>query len=238
VRRLLAGLLDLIFPPRCAGCGRVLGDDGLPPFCPACQAEVRLLQSPLCTRCGAPFDGGDADHLCGACLADPPGFTLARSVGRYESVLLDAIHRFKYGGDTALGRALGRFMTRHPCPGMEIDADTRIIPVPLHVNRLRERGFNQALILARELARPGGQTVDFLSLKRRHATDPQVRLGKNARRRNIRGAFVVTRPERIADRRILLVDDVYTTGSTVGECARVLMAHQAAEVAVLTLARA
>ena len=238
MRRLLAGLVDLIFPPRCTGCGRVLGDDDRPPFCPACQAEVRLLRSPLCTRCGAPFDGGAADHLCGACLTAPPGFTLARSVARYESVLLDAIHRFKYGRDAALGRALGRFMTRYPCPGMEIDADARIIPVPLHVDRLRERGFNQALILARELAWPGGQTVDFLSLKRRHATDPQVRLGRDARRRNIRGAFVVTRPERVADRKILLVDDVYTTGSTVGECARVLLAHQAAEVAVLTLARA
>ena len=215
-----------------------MNDETPPPFCRSCFAEIRFLRSPICSRCGDPFDGAGEDHLCGDCLTVPPFFSIARSVGRYESVLLETIHRFKYGGETNVGAALGRFMTQYPCPGMNVGAYDCLIPVPLHPGRLREREFNQALILANELARPFRLKVDFLSLKRRLATDPQVSLGKTARRENVRGAFIVARPERIAGRKILLVDDVYTTGSTVGECARLLMDQQAEDVAVLTLARA
>ena len=238
MRRLFNGLVDLLFPPRCIACMNVLTDDDRPPFCRPCLAAIRFVRSPLCTRCGAPFEGTGEDHLCGDCLSAPPAFTIARSVARYESALLTSIHRFKYGGKTAVGKALGRFMARHPAPGLRIEAYTLVIPVPLDVGRLREREFNQALILAGELARPARRPVDAVSLTRRRGTDPQVRLGRDERRKNIRGAFAVTRPDRIAGRKILLVDDVYTTGSTVGECARVLMDHQAEAVAVLTLARA
>jgi ComF family protein len=120
----------------------------------------------------------------------------------------------------------------------DMKAFERIVPVPLHRKRLRERGFNQAVILARQLSKRFDIPLDFTSLRREIFTQPQVGLGREARSANVHGAFAARHPERIAGRRILLVDDVYTTGSTLEECTRVLIRAQAEAVVVLTLARA
>jgi ComF family protein len=159
-------------------------------------------------------------------------------LGQYENVLMDVIHRFKYGGKISLGERLGELMAKFTYPAFDLADYSLIMPVPLHPRRLRQRGFNQAVILAGGISRRFPIVLDFLSLKRIVFTEPQVGLGKDMRERNIRGAFSVADKGRIKGERIILVDDVYTTGSTVKECARILMKNKAEKVAVLTLARA
>jgi len=170
-------------------------------------------------------------------MAERP-YAVARSVGRYEETLMTAIHRFKYQGRTGIGEVLGGIMADFAGGIWDMKAFERIVPVPLHRKRLQERGFNQAVILARILSKRFDIPLDFISLAREVFTPPQVGLGREARSANVHGAFAVRHPERIAGRRILLVDDVYTTGSTLEECARVLIRAKAETVAVLTLARA
>lgn len=235
--RFVRGCTDVIFPPLCLLCGEAPLDRDIP-FCADCLSRIRRIATPLCERCGIPFDtrGGD-DHLCGDCLASRPSFAVARALGIYESVLLDAIHRFKYRGKVVTGELLGRFMAAATYHGLDIPDYSLVIPVPLHRKKLRQRGFNQSLILAREIAKAFGLPLDFTTLKRHLDTTPQIALGREMRRKNVRGAFRVVDSQRLKGERILLVDDVYTTGSTVGECARALLKSGADRVGVLTLAR-
>ncbi|MDQ5988648.1 MAG: hypothetical protein CSYNP_04409 [Syntrophus sp. SKADARSKE-3] len=178
------------------------------------------------------------DHLCGECINHKPAFSMARSVGQYKAALLEAIHHFKYGGKTAVGESMGRMMAAHPFPAINARDYSLIVPVPLHPKKLRERGFNQSAILAKALSGQYAIRIDFMSLRRLHYTEPQVGLGSKERERNVRKAFAVDKPDKVEGERILLVDDVYTTGSTLRECARCLMDAGAERVAALTLARA
>jgi len=159
-------------------------------------------------------------------------------VAVYAGGLLRAIHDFKYRRQPGLGRGLGRLITDNNYAGIDPEGFDIVIPVPLHVRRLRERGFNQSLLLARTVATACGIPVDFLSLRRVRDTPPQTLMGRKERQANIRGAFAVVRRDRLRDRQVLLIDDVYTTGSTLAECARALLDGGAARVGVLTLARA
>ncbi|MEW6335230.1 MAG: ComF family protein [Thermodesulfobacteriota bacterium] len=235
----LEGIADLVFPPRCMACGMILALQGPLPFCPPCSEGIRLIRSPLCPRCGVPFpctDGGD--HLCGECLATPRPFAVARAVGLYEETLLTAIHHFKYRGRIGFGKVLGGIMADFAGSVWDMKVFSLIIPVPLHKKRLRERGFNQAVLLARTIAKRFDLPCDVITLRREVYTKPQVGLGHPERAVNVQGAFAVRKPERTAGQRILLVDDVYTTGSTLAECASALLDAGADSVAVLTLARA
>ena len=239
MKEILTGIADLIFPPRCITCDDLMERHGPLPFCPSCLDRIRFIRSPLCPRCGVPFpvtEGGD--HLCGDCLTAEKPYALARAVGQYEETLLTAIHRFKYRGRTGIGEILGRIMADFAAGIWDMKVFERIVPVPLHRKKLRERGFNQAVILARELSKRFDIPLDFTSLRREVFTPPQVGLGREERSANVHGAFSARHPERITGRRILLVDDVYTTGSTLAECARVLIRANAEAVTVLTLARA
>jgi ComF family protein len=236
---MLQGMVDIIFPSRCPTCQTLLQDRRNVSFCSTCATRIKTIRQPLCPVCGLPFPREEgSNHLCGDCLLSPKAFIAARAVGFYEATLLEAIHLFKYQGQSALGEILGRRMAEHDYPDFQISTCTLIIPVPLHVKRLRERGFNQSLILAKAIARQYAIPLDFTSLKRHIYTQPQVSLGKMDRQANVRGAFVMKKPGHLAGEKILLVDDVYTTGSTLNECARILVKNGAAEVAVLTLARA
>jgi ComF family protein len=238
LKRFVQGLADLVFPPRCMACGILLTGPPDESFCPACFSLIRFVAPPLCPCCGIPMAGAGANHLCGDCLVSRPPYAIARAVARYEAVLLDAVHVFKYKGKITTGEILGKMMADHVYPGFSIADYSLIVPVPLHPKRLRERGFNQAVILAREISKRFSIPLDFLTLRRHAFTEPQVSLGKEQRTANVRGAFVVKDEKKIQGQKIILVDDVYTTGSTVKECAGALMKHGAAEVAVLTLARA
>jgi len=235
----LQSLADVIFPPTCLSCETVLHEGGTKPFCEACAEKISPISPPLCTLCGSPFPApGGIDHVCGDCLKEPPSFDLARSAGRYDGPLLEAIHRFKYRSRTTAGVLLGRWMAARPWPGFRPADYDLLLPVPLHAGRLRQRGFNQAVILGRAVAASLSIPFDTAALQRGGHRDPQVGLGRRERRANVRGAFVASLPGRIAGKNIVLLDDVYTTGSTVRECARVLKKAGAAGVAVLTLARA
>jgi ComF family protein len=239
LHEILTGIADLIFPPRCITCGAVLEEHGPLPFCPPCTAGIHFIRSPLCPRCGIPYPVTEGeDHLCGECLATTRPYAISRAVGRYEGTLLTAIHLFKYQGKIGIGKLLGRIMADFAGTQWDMRVFSAIMPVPLHRKRLRERGFNQAVILAREVAKRFSLPLDFMTLRRKVFTAPQVGLGKEDRSANVRGAFLVRKPQKVAGRRILLVDDVTTTGSTLRECASALMHEEAEAVAVLTLARA
>ncbi len=236
---MISDLADILFPPRCIICGGSPERGGKAPFCSDCLRKVSFIKPPLCTCCGLQFaDTGGANHLCGDCLSKRPFFSTARALGIYDTILLDTIHLFKYGGNILVGERMGRVMAGHRYDSLSISEFSLIIPIPLHPKKLRERGFNQSLVLGREIAKKFSIPLDFDTLIRKNDTKPQVNLGRSERMKNVKGAFMVRQKERIEGERILLVDDVYTTGSTVNECARVLRAAKASDVAVLTLARA
>jgi ComF family protein len=240
MRRLWDAALDLIYPPTCCACGQ---PNRQPGFCTRCRTAITAPGSPLCSVCGAPFGTrGEADHCCARCLIRRPRFGRARACAIYDAAdtaehpLKVVLQRYKYSRDVSLAPALGSLLAeRAPLPLSVYDL---IVPVPLHPERLRWRGFNQALLLAKQLARMHALGLDPFSLERVRPTRPQVDLDEGERRRNVAGAFCVTRPERVRRRRILLLDDVYTTGATVNECSRILRQAGARSVDVLVLARA
>ena len=237
-------LLDWLYPPRCRFCReRIIGSDE-ECFCPSCRKRVRLVSHPLCLLCGRPFlDAGGEDHLCGACIARRPRFIRARSWACYptdeteDNPLRAVLQRFKYGRKVSLGKPLGRLLARG-CPdffpGHSFDA---IVPVPLHPKRLRWRGFNQAVLLGREVSRLWRIPMDSFILFRSRETPPQTQLAEEERRRNVRRAFLPNPEKALEGKTLLLVDDVYTSGATVNECSRALLDAGAKEVHVLTLAR-
>jgi ComF family protein len=232
-------LVDLVFPPLCHACRELLPDGGEPMLCSACLAAATPLLSPLCSCCGRPFaDFGGGDHLCGNCLTAPPPFAMARGALLFAGTTRDLIHQFKYGGRVMLRRPLALLTAGHlDSYAVKFGADL-IVPVPLHKRRLRQRGFNQAVLLGEVFAARWDLPLQRNNLQRSRWTEPQVNLTAAARAENVKGAFTLAEPDLINGKRILLVDDVYTTGSTVKECSRVLNRAGALDVAVVTVARA
>jgi ComF family protein len=229
-------LLDALLPPLCLGCGEIVAIPGA--LCAACWPRFSFIGEPHCPRCGTPFarDIGK-DALCAACLARPPRFRRARSVLVYDQHSRRLILPLKHGDRTDLARACGRWMARAGT-GLLNEAEL-IAPVPLHWRRLFMRRYNQAMLLARAVARdaPGRLAPDLL--RRKRWTGSQAGLKANERRRNVRQAFDVPRRWRaeIDGKVVLLVDDVLTTGATIDACVRALMQAGARYVDVLTLAR-
>jgi ComF family protein len=246
-------LRDALFPRRCLGCRAFLPEpDGpaapdliaplRPHLCRTCREGIVAVSSPLCPRCGIPFKGGQGgDHLCGHCIEAPPVFRKARAAFVYDRTAVELVQGLKYRNRLQLAGPLGRVLRRAYEHGWQGDPVELVVPVPLHAARLRERGFNQAEILVRRWHDPApaatAPPVAAGVLHRTRATAAQAGLGRQARERNIRGAFEVAQPRAIEGRRLLLVDDVFTTGSTAEECARRLLAGGAERVDVLTLAR-
>jgi ComF family protein len=213
--------------------------------CECCIRLIERIPEPICQLCGVPLQLTDhvGSERCRACAESPPCFGRARAIARYRpgisedgQVVPSIIRRHKYGRDQSLWRALAQ------CLGESLplnigDYDV-VIPVPLHRRRLRWRGFNQAALLGFSVARKMECTLDVTSLVRIRDTPPQTSQDSAQRRHNVRGAFVVTHSRRIANRSLLLVDDVMTTGATLDECARTLITAGARRVDVFTLARA
>lgn len=238
-RELLNDVSNIIFPPQCLFCADIINPQGSQVFCSLCRKKIRFITDSFCPVCGAPFlDSPAGIHICGNCLENKPYYNRARAVACFETVIMDAIHKFKYGHSISTGNALGIFMAGFSFPDIDFSEHPLLIPVPLHIKRLRERGFNQSLLLARELGKKHKLPVNFSLLKRCKFTLTQTGLNKAAREKNIKGAFVVADRKKVAGNKFILIDDVYTTGSTVNECAKVLLKAGAQEVTVLTLARA
>lgn len=235
LRRELIGLADLCFPSVCPLCRHSLQTSAI--FCCSCLEAIIPVVSPRCTRCDLPFAAEDgSDHLCQSCLLDPPPFLWAKSVGLYDETLRRAVQRFKYEGDFNLDRPLAVLMKDALQEPLDAFRPDLLLPVPLYVTRLRQRSYNQALLLARSLGRSRQLPVPSRLLLRIRPTPPQIGLKAAQRRRNLRDAFALNRP--LQGERVLLVDDVMTTGATARECSRTLLAGGASEVAVAVLARA
>ena len=215
-------LLDLCFPPRCAACDAL----SEAPFCATCAHSLYPVESPMCPLCGTPFDGG-VDHLCAACAAHPPPFARARATLRYGGEVQRALLRLKFAGRPDLARRLAPYLP--PLPACDL-----VVPVPLGRRRLAQREYNQALLLARA-AWPRAP-IDPYALSRTYDTPPQASLKGAERRRGLRGAFLAVE-RRVGGKRVVLVDDVLTTGTTAAECARALRRAGAVRVEVVTLAR-
>lgn len=237
--RLAQEVVLVIYPSTCAGCSSPLDSERSGPFCSACLQTLELVSEPYCPTCGNPYaTEGPAPHLCGDCLGGVHFFDRARATGFYLGLLREVIHRFKYGGQTFLARPLAKILAASAKELAGLHNIDLIVPVPLHSRRLRQRGFNQAALLARHLGSALKISVDYASLKRSRWTEPQTGLTRRQRAANVKGAFDLIRPEKIEAKSILLVDDVFTTGETVNQCVRALKKDGGAkEVVVLTVAR-
>ncbi len=238
LKAFLAAALDVIFPPLCHVCREFIPDAGELHICTACRERMPPIRAPLCVVCGIPFMGAGQDHICGSCSKTHPSFDLARAALGYEGPGRDLIHAFKYRNKTHLRRPLGLLMIQELPEFILAGRHDLIMPVPLHRKKLSSRGFNQALLLGEILSQRFRIALDRHNLRRIRWTEPQVNLSAVDRRTNVKGAFAIHDPALVNGRRVLLVDDVLTTGSTVEECAKVLKAAGAAGVSVITVARA
>ena len=238
----LRAILDFVLPPRCLICSVSTSGASLPWVCQPCWDAVAYVTPPTCAQCGqplaAPPEGiATTTHRCGACLLTPPTYDRARAVGLYQGVLRDVIHAMKYQRIYGLVRPLGDLLHQHFLTHWSEPPPAALVPVPLHRSKLRWREFDQALALARHLSQ-GVEVPLWTDVLIRHRPTPsQVGLSAAERRRNIRGAFTVQKPECCAGKALLIIDDVYTTGATVQECARLLRQAGATHVDVYTVAR-
>lgn len=233
-RRIGRAIVDGVLPPRCLACGATVAEPNA--LCSQCWASMTFFAPPWCAKCGLPFPHPmGADAVCAACARERPSWDRARAALRYDKHSRHLVLALKHGDRTHLGPALGRWMHR---AGAELlDGADLIAPVPLHWTRLFARRYNQAGLLAHAVHAAGGPPVAPDWVTRRRRTPSQGRLGPAARARNVRGAFALRAGRSIKGKRIVIIDDVLTTGATVEECARVLRRAGAAWIGVLTLAR-
>jgi len=236
LRAALRVALDVALPPLCPSCRAPLGDGvGL---CAECWSKLSLIEPPYCARLGIPFTYDPGPGLLSMeAIANPPAYDRARAAVRYDDIARALVLSFKYGDRLDLAPMMGRWMAR---AGRELIAEAdALLPVPLHWRRLWARRFNQSAALAGTISDIGGVPVLHGALKRVRATPQQVGLSKTERADNVQGAFRVPADEKahVAGRRLVLIDDVLTSGATVDTCARALLRAGAAHVDVLVFAR-
>ncbi len=234
----LDSLADFLFPPLCHICHAFIPDAGKLHICPECLGEIQFISEPACEICGTPFFGAGDSHICGRCLTDRPFFDLARAAAVYGGGVRQMIHAFKYDRKTHLRRPLALLTISATAGFISEEKPEIILPVPLHVERLRQRGFNQAVLLGELISREFRIPMERRTLLRLRRTMPQVALSVAERMENVKNAFGLSKKAKIEGRKVLLVDDVFTTGSTVDECSRILKKSGVARVCVLTVARA
>ena len=233
--RVAAAALDTLYPPTCLACRAATAAHGA--LCPRCWSAMRFIERPFCERLGTPFEQDLGDGLLSPqAMADPPVFARARAVARFEDgPARTLVHRLKYSDRSELARPIGRWMAR---AGGDILAEADLIaPVPLHPMRLWRRRFNQAAMLAREVAHETGKPCEPAALLRVKATPSQVGLSRTQRAENVQGAFRVAERAQVRGRNVVLIDDVLTSGATVNAAARVLLRAGAGRVDVLVFAR-
>ncbi|HEX8527406.1 ComF family protein [Allosphingosinicella sp.] len=227
-------IVDFALPPRCPGCGAIVGDEHS--FCLECWSQLAFLGEPCCLRCGLPFEhGGGGPAECGACLADPPRFDRARAAVGYGEIPRKVALKLKYGGRPGVAETMARLMARHLEPG----GGTILAPVPLHRWRIWKRGYNQAGLIASALARRSGEPASLDLLQRTRSTPYLRGMSPRERALAVRGAFRVAPKLKplVAGRSVTLVDDVFTTGATANACALALRKAGASHVSLICWAR-
>jgi len=231
-------LLDILFPPLCHLCRSFIPQAGVLHICPDCLAQISFITDNFCPTCGVPFAAPSLQpHRCGPCLLHAPPFDSCRSATLYDGPVRELIHRVKYDGKGHLALPLGLLMADVLDDFRREAAPELIVPVPLHKKRVRQRGYNQSQLIAEELGKRWQVPVSVGNLQRLRWTEPQTALPAGERKVNVLGAFGVKYPERLEGRRVLLVDDVLTTGSTVRACAAALEEADVAALHVATVAR-
>ncbi len=228
-------VLDIALPTLCIACREPVAGDGV---CAVCWTKLSFIAPPFCPRLGIPFvyDPGPG-LLSMEAIADPPAYQRARAAVRYDDVARRLVHALKYQDRTDLAPAMGRWMAR---AGDEVLADADVlVPVPLHWRRSWSRRYNQSGALARSIRKQTGVPMAADALRRIRPTQQQIGLNRSERARNVQGAFKVSRDmvHEIQDRRVVLIDDVLTSGATADACARALLRARAAQVDVLVFAR-
>lgn len=235
LRRLGRTVVDGVLPPRCLNCGTTVGEPQS--LCGTCWAAITFFAPPCCAVCGLPFAHPMGEGaICGDCARRHPSWDIARAVLRYDRHSRRLVLMLKHGDQTHLAAAFGRWM--HRAGGEVLAGADLLMPVPLHWTRLVSRRFNQSALLAQAIRGAGGPPIAADWLVRQRRTPSQGTLGPLARARNVRGAFALRRGRSVIGKRVVLIDDVLTTGATAEECARVLRRAGAAHVGVLVLARA
>ena len=244
VKAASSSLFSLLFPSDCRICRSPLTTIASLPVCEPCLAQIVPLEGLLCRVCGeklfSTVMNGEDGALCGMCRRTQPHFRRAAAYGAYEGALRDLIHLFKYKGTRPAGKLLGSLLNQ-AVAAMTLPDSLIVVPVPLWSGKRNSRGFNQAEAIARtfmDFQTSSSIQLDTSILVRTRETASQTGLTRHQRRANVRGAFSVWKPEKVKGRSILIVDDVMTTGTTAGECARVLRRAGAKEVFVATVARA
>jgi competence protein ComFC len=227
---LISGFLNILYPSQCPACGNPSDIFRTSPICSGCWSKIKRFAGPSCALCGVPF-ASEYAAVCGQCMTKKPPFSKVIFYGIYDGVLAEAINQLKFHDVRRLSKPLGTLLL--DCELPVIDA---ILPVPLSVKGLRKRGFNQSLLMARVLSKNLQVPLYMNVLSKKKETLPQIGLSKQERLANLKNAFEVKGD--IKGLRLLLIDDVMTTGATVTECSKVLMKAGAQEVTVLTLARA
>lgn len=224
-------ILDALYPPRCASCALV-GHDG---WCEKCAEQIEFVTQPVCMRCGTPLS---PEEFCASCAVHPLVAEAVRAVAYYRGVVQKAVHRCKYGKHPTVAPALANLLIKgwHTTLTAPLHSAEVVIPVPIHRSRERERGFNQSTLIAKSFCDSTGLTLLPDVMERTVYRRPQVGLNADERRQNVKDAFCVVKPERIAGKSVLLIDDVWTTGSTLNEAAKALFSAGASRVFAYTVA--
>jgi len=241
---LAESLFATLFPADCRLCAAPLIRISRLPVCQECLAAMQPIAGGLCNTCGErlmspyAFKEDQGEPLCGLCRRLAPPFAKAVAYGSYDGGLRELIHLLKYEQVRPAAAVLGR-MLHEAMDGLDIAAGAVVVPVPLHIKKRRQRGFNQVDLIAQAAMKRETRLITLCCdvLERQRETQSQIGLTSHQRRENMRGAFVVAKPQEISGREVLLVDDVYTTGTTLSECAKILKRAGASKVLVATVAR-
>ncbi len=242
-------LFTQLFPSRCLLCQQTVVRSAVRPnieLCADCY-HAQPFNLTCCVRCALPLavdvdghsgSGDGSKALCGRCITKLPAFDYSASLFRYEDDIVRLVHQLKFAEKITCARTIGELFLSEPHIVKMIEAERPdcLLPVPLHASRLRQRGFNQSIEIARVLAKKLALPIEYNAIIRQRKTGAQTGLDARQRRKNIKGAFAVK--EKLAYRRVLIIDDVVTTGSTVNELARLLKRHKVERVGVLSIARA
>lgn len=229
-------LLNLVYPKTCFGCRKFIPWDKKGYLCGECLNKLDKLQPPFCVVCGKPLDILDSDR-CPECTGYKYHFRRGYTASIYDGLIRDCIHNFKYNSCAYLGGTLADIMLEFASKNIPLQKIDAVVPVPLHWRRFRDRGFNQSAVLARILSKGTGIRFIGNGLCRSKAVHPQAELSRKERMKNLQGAFKSGRQKDFFGKHILVIDDVYTTGTTMNECAKVLLDSGAKEVWVFSLAR-